>query len=156
MNIRIEFDGGTSCNIPRLGYGNGYGSYKIDNEPVYRCFFNRPMSANAAEILTLVHAINTIRSRDFPVGQIRISIYGDSQIALRLASSFGPNSIAKKPRKISAKSTDIFRESHPLSSCFRVLRTFTLNGDPEHSLSLCSATNRISLRGYMLGGSRGG
>lgn len=111
MNIRIEFDGGTSCNIPRLGFGNGYGSYKIDNEPVYRCFFNRPMSANAAEILTLVHAINAIRSRDFPVDRIRLSIYGDSQIALRWASSFGPNSIARKPRKISAKSTDIFRES---------------------------------------------
>lgn len=86
MNIRIEFDGGTSCNIPRLGFGNGYGSYKINDEPIHRCNFNRPMSANAAEIFTLVYAINALRDRDLiNISKVRLSIYGDSMIALNWA-----------------------------------------------------------------------
>lgn len=107
--MRIEFDGGTSCNVPRLGFGNGYGSYRIDDEPIHRCQFNRPMSANAAEVYTLVYAINAIRGRNIEVEQIRLSIYGDSQIALKWAECFGPSSI--RPRKLSKKSTGEFRNS---------------------------------------------
>ena len=73
----IHFDGGTPCNIPSLGYGNGYGSYRIDDGPVVRVDHNRPMSNNAAEIYTLISALKQI-----PPGE-PLLIIGDSQIALK-------------------------------------------------------------------------
>lgn len=91
--IQIEFDGGTPCNIPRIGYGNGYGSYKIDNEPVYRLFFNIPMSANAAEVKTLVRAMQTISQRHDPA-TTALQISGDSKIAL--ARCNGPSNWKRK------------------------------------------------------------
>lgn len=84
--IRIRFDGGTSCNIPRLGYGNGYGSYQIDNQPIYRCSFNVPMSANAAEIRTLVHALQTVAYNNCSEQDLHLEILGDSRIALKWAA----------------------------------------------------------------------
>jgi len=89
QKIRIEFDGGTPCNIPRLGYGIGYGSYQIQNcatgeiEPVVRVDHKRPMSANAAEVLTLVRAIQEVVSRFGR--EVELDIHGDSQIALKWA-----------------------------------------------------------------------
>ncbi len=87
MNIRIEFDGGTSCNIPRLGFGNGYGSYKINDEPVHRCFFNLPMSANAAELRTLWYAAKALIDRGIDVATSTLLVVGDSQIALGWAGN---------------------------------------------------------------------
>jgi ribonuclease HI len=52
----ICFDGGTSNNIPsKGGYGLGYGSYRLNGE-VVRVDFARPMSANEAEMRTLIAA----------------------------------------------------------------------------------------------------
>jgi ribonuclease HI len=76
---RIEFDGGTTCNIP-LRYGKGYGSYKIGDESVQRVKF-QSMSANSAEILTLVAAITEARKQ----GARSLLLVGDSQIALKWA-----------------------------------------------------------------------
>lgn len=94
---RIEFDGGTTCNIPSRGYGNGYGSYKRDDEPVFRCNFNRPMSANAAEIFTLVYAIRAAKQN----GASALLIVGDSQIALKWADVAAGNRAATKIKKTS-------------------------------------------------------
>jgi hypothetical protein len=52
----IHFDGGTTCNIPSRGYGNGYGSYLV-NEEIVKVDFGRPMSSNQAEIRTLIAAV---------------------------------------------------------------------------------------------------
>jgi len=80
--IEIEFDGGTSCNIPSRGYGRGYGSYRLDRGPITRVTFGN-MSANAAEISTLLAAIERIRANMPQVRRLRIS--GDSKIALKWA-----------------------------------------------------------------------
>lgn len=81
--VRIEFDGGTSCNIPRLGYGIGYGSYRINDRPIVRVNLERAMSANAAEVWTLVRAIREIGNLWFlPNHKLRVEIHGDSKIAL--------------------------------------------------------------------------
>jgi hypothetical protein len=82
--VRIEFDGGTPCNIPRLGYGDGYGSYKVDSEPIYRLNFRIPMSANVAEITTLRRAVESV-AQSFGKEGIALEIHGDSQIALKWA-----------------------------------------------------------------------
>lgn len=103
MNIRIEFDGGTSCNVPRLGFGNGYGSYKINDEPVHRCNFNLPMSANAAELRTLWYAVKALIDRGIDAKHSNLFIVGDSQIALGWAGN--------PKRKMSKKATPEFRES---------------------------------------------
>lgn len=79
--VRIEFDGGTPCNIPRLGYGDGYGSYRIDQQEIRRLEFQTPMSANVAEITTLTRAIEEVARTHNPQNT-RLDIYGDSQIAL--------------------------------------------------------------------------
>lgn len=82
--VRIEFDGGTPCNIPRLGYGDGYGSYKIDDQPIYRVNFRIPMSANCAELRTLSRAVRAVADTIGKSG-IALDIHGDSQIALKWA-----------------------------------------------------------------------
>ena len=78
---RVEFDGGSTCNIPRLGYGKGYGSYKVGDGPVRRVRFEGAMSANCAEVLTLVAAITDARK----TGAKKLLLIGDSQIALKWA-----------------------------------------------------------------------
>jgi ribonuclease HI len=76
---RIEFDGGTSCNVPAIGFGNGYGSYQIDNDPIVKLSFECPMSANAAEVLTVFFAICDAKKQ----GATSLLVVGDSQIALK-------------------------------------------------------------------------
>lgn len=82
MTYRIEFDGGTSCNVPSRGYGDGYGSYRINQERPVRLQFYRSMSANAAEILTLVKGVQEAKQK----GATDLLIIGDSQIALKWAN----------------------------------------------------------------------
>lgn len=77
--VNIEFDGGTPRNIPRLGYGNGYGSYQLNGGQIVRVEFGAPMSSNVAEIRTLIVAIKSI---GLPVESTKLLIHGDSQIAL--------------------------------------------------------------------------
>lgn len=104
MTFKIEFDGGTSCNIPRLGFGNGYGSYKINDEPIHRCNFNQPMSANAAEIRTLGYAVKAIVDRGIDPSKAILVLFGDSQIALNWARKCFFN----QPAKVSKKATPEF------------------------------------------------
>lgn len=85
ITVRIEFDGGTPCNIPRLGYGKGYGSYKIWNEPVHRCHFNRSMSANAAELFTLNYAIKAVIDRGCDTRNMVLYLVGDSRLVLDMS-----------------------------------------------------------------------
>lgn len=102
--IRIEFDGGTPCNIPRLGYGDGYGSYQIQDcqsgthFPIARINFARPMSANAAEIHTLVRAVEEVIRR-FGKDGIELDIHGDSKIALKWARGATESGRRVKPVK---------------------------------------------------------
>ncbi len=76
---RIEFDGGTTCNVPAKGFGTGYGSYQINNDPIVKLEFDCPMSNNAAEVLTIFFAIVEAKKRGFH----NLYVVGDSQIALR-------------------------------------------------------------------------
>lgn len=109
--VRIEFDGGTPCNIPSKGYGIGYGSYQISCggkvHPVQRINHGRPMSANAAEIMTLVKAIQEVSSKYGREG-ISLKIHGDSQIALKWARG---KTESGKPCKLSKNVSMEFRSS---------------------------------------------
>lgn len=80
--VRIEFDGGTPCNVPRLGYGIGYGSYQIDGDPIVRCDHGRPMSCNVAEIATLIVAMKSVLESRGDVSGIILEVHGDSKNAL--------------------------------------------------------------------------
>lgn len=83
--VRVEFDGGTPCNIPSKGYGDGYGSYQLCCNghvyPIERVNFGRPMSNNVAEISVLIRAIEAVARLHKPEKTI-LEIHGDSQIAL--------------------------------------------------------------------------
>lgn len=82
----IEFDGGTTNNNPKKGYGAGYGSYQIDGGEIRRVTFGNGHSCNSAEILTLVHAL-----RDLAQTSITGTVLcrGDSKIALKWISHKG-------------------------------------------------------------------
>jgi hypothetical protein len=80
-STKIEFDGGTTCNIPSRGYGNGYGSYRINGGKIVKLSFNCPMSCNAGEVLTLFFAIRAAALS----GAKTLHVVGDSQIALKWA-----------------------------------------------------------------------
>jgi ribonuclease HI len=84
----IYFDGGTSNNIPsRGGFGIGYGSYRLNGQ-VVRIDFARPMSANEAEIRTLIAAAEAAKLIRDPA-KTRLCVYGDSRIALKWARKAG-------------------------------------------------------------------
>lgn len=93
----VRFDGGTSCNIPRLGYGLGYGSYQIDDQPIVRLDFYEAMSANCAEIRTLASAVMSAKA----AGHRDLVILGDSQIALKWANVAAGNRKATKLKGVS-------------------------------------------------------
>lgn len=86
-DFKIEFDGGTSCNIPRKGFGIGYGSFKINDLPIERVKFTEGYSANAAELETLYSALlyldKYIREDAINHFAPSITICGDSCIALK-------------------------------------------------------------------------
>lgn len=115
--IRITFDGGTPCNIPRLGYGNGYGSYQIDGGRVITCDFNRPMSANAAEIWTAVFAVNDVTRHQSNLAEACLHFQGDSRIALKYCLNF------RRSVKFKSSSSGEFRDAilalHSLLPAFR-------------------------------------
>lgn len=101
--VTIEFDGGTPCNIPARGYGDGYGSYRINMRPIVRKQFHRPMSANAAELFTLHAALEEAASLCNPKAT-ELLIRGDSKIALKWAKCGfhnGKRNEAKIDRKVS-------------------------------------------------------
>lgn len=107
--VVIEFDGGTPCNIPRLGYGDGYGSYQIDSggtrAPIVRRNFGVPMSANVAEISTLIAAIKTVL-KSFDPKITALDIRGDSKTALwRCAKRTKPTS---PPSDFKAAADELF------------------------------------------------
>ncbi len=102
--ITIEFDGGTSCNIPSRGYGDGYGSFKIGDREVERIEHRRPMSCNVAEIMTAVVALD--RCRHF-FGSSEILLRGDSKIALNWANIGN----GRKPILPNKKKAESFRNA---------------------------------------------
>lgn len=94
--IVIEFDGGTSSNIPAKGYGKGYGSYRIDAHPIQRVEFGMGHSCNSAEIRTLVAALHDLATKCDPA-TTKVLVRGDSQIALRWVNKTGlPKSTGSK------------------------------------------------------------
>ncbi len=109
QTVRIEFDGGTSCNVPKLGYGLGYGSYKINNEPVVRCDFGIRMSANAAEVLTLCWALRNVPQPE----RTHLLICGDSKVALNRAVPI----LTKRKKAPAETGSNLFRDyCHLLTS----------------------------------------
>jgi ribonuclease HI len=98
----IEFDGGTSCNIPRLGFGKGYGSFRINGGKIRKIEFADPMSCNAAEIATMALAIAFAKAEGFN----RFLIKSDSMIALKWANVVAGNRKATKLGKASDSMQD--------------------------------------------------
>lgn len=85
----IEFDGGTSNNVPsRNGYGNGYGSYRLNDGEIVSVNFARPMSANVAEIRTLIAAVEAVQRISNP-DTMMLRVVGDSRLALDHAQKAG-------------------------------------------------------------------
>lgn len=103
---KIEFDGGTPCNIPRLGYGIGYGSFRVNGGEIVRCDHKIPMSANAAEIMTLIEGIRYVCRLEPNRNIIALDIWGDSQIAIKWALGFTKK---ENPAQLSKKSSLEFR-----------------------------------------------
>lgn len=86
----IEFDGGSSCNNPSIGYGEGYGSYQISSGetiyPIVRLTYGMGFSSNAAEIRTAGEALEGARQLGVSGGG-NVILRGDSKIALRWVKS---------------------------------------------------------------------
>jgi len=99
--VKIHFDGGTPCNIPRIGYGIGYGSFRLDDGEVIRVDHGIPCSNNAAETLTLCCALEVALA----AGATGVIIEGDSQIVIRRVNARN----GKKKKKVSG--SEAFRES---------------------------------------------
>lgn len=96
----IEFDGGTSCNIPSKGYGEGYGSFQINGGEIKRVEFGVGHSCNSAEILTLCAALNELKYV-CPYAK-EVLCRGDSQIALKWISYQGKPSKKSSPMFLDA------------------------------------------------------
>jgi len=75
----IYFDGGTTCNKPSVGLGEGYGSYKINSRPIVRLKLGKPHTNNSAEVATLYAAVVEAKA----LGWRKLHIFGDSQVALK-------------------------------------------------------------------------
>lgn len=101
----IWFDGGTPCNDPMKGYGEGYGSFRINNQEIVRLKFGQAMSANTAEIRTATAAILEAR-KQWPEGEY-LHLVGDSKIALKWVS----RASNRHDKKASEKTSQGFREA---------------------------------------------
>lgn len=103
MEHIICFDGGSASNIPP--FGNGYGSYRIDDRPIVRLDFKKDMSANVAEIKTGLAALDDLQKTT--LGNYSVYITGDSQIALRWIEA----AYLRKDKKVSKGATDLFKRT---------------------------------------------
>ena len=117
--IVIRFDGGNGCNDPKKGYGNGYGSFRINSGEVQRISFGIPMSNNAAETKTLIEAIKSLPV-DTNYTNTRLCIYGDSQIVLNWAIRAHKQEVIKEKR--CRKWSQEFRDA--VLELYAILRKF--------------------------------
>ncbi len=85
-NHVIQFDGGTTSNVPSRGFGYGYGSYQIDGGVIGKCQFGIGHSCNSAEILTLFEALKALRLLVPECDKKTVRVCGDSKIALKWVS----------------------------------------------------------------------
>lgn len=107
FTVEVVFDGGSKGRGFAPGKGMGYGSYRIDRQPIQRVNFNREMTAQAAEVLTLAQALQEVsKTRNAPYA--KIVIRGDSQVALACASRL------ETKRKIKLKGSDEFQDAQML------------------------------------------
>lgn len=91
----IEADGGTSCNDPKRGFGEGYGSFRISRPsrnqiwPIERVGFGIGHSCNSAEIFTLAAALRSMlkwmHNEDLNPSELTVLLRSDSRIALKWA-----------------------------------------------------------------------
>lgn len=117
----IEFDGGTSCNIPAIGYGEGYGSYKINDEEIKRVKFGVGHSNNSSEILTLVAALNELVERNTEdCSHISVMCRGDSKIALKWAN---PNLKSAPSEATSMAFRESIKEMRKVNCLFGIIKT---------------------------------
>lgn len=101
-DFTIEFDGGTTCNNPAQGFGEGYGSWQVNQEPICRVKFGYGHSCNSAEVRTLVDALRALSlTLDDPKSKT-VFVRGDSKIALKWVTS------KQHPTR---KSTEKFQEA---------------------------------------------
>lgn len=121
--VVIEFDGGTSCNIPRLGLGKGYGSYKIDDLPIARVEFGMGHSCNSAELRTITAALIDLHGLcEFTGGakKTRVIVRGDSQIALKWVNPLHK----KEPKPTSTKEfIEAIHQARHVASMFHSIKS---------------------------------
>lgn len=116
--VKITFDGGNGGNNPRLGYGDGYGSFQISGQGIQKVNFYEPMSNNAAEILTLIRALKEVKLK-YGTQNVYVSIRGDSQLALGWAKK----AFMRKPMKFGKNVSQRYKES--VEELYSVIAPFT-------------------------------
>ncbi len=103
--VRIEFDGGLDNYDRKTATGTGYGSYAIDNAEPIGIKFSTVMNSNAAELLTLLHAVYYVKDKR-GLG-VRLHVVGDSRNALKWVALAGTG-VRRYP---SAKSTTMWKSA---------------------------------------------
>ena len=133
----IEFDGGTSCNDPAKGYGDGYGTFMVGEKgtvfssanPKFTRRFGIGHSWNSAEIYTLVEALLHLHKELDRPKEASVLCRGDSRIALKWV-----NCKKHPPEKTSPKFRDGIRDLRSIVSEFGCVRTEWRGR--EHSVKL--------------------
>ena len=126
LEFHLWFDGGSTCNVPKWGYGEGYGSYTTGLpdklEKVVRVKFGKGHSANSAEIRTMVEGMNAIANAH-PDVLLILHIHGDSQIALNRVSGKGPKKMKKKWKPPTENFVEAIRLMEDAKSRFHTIHT---------------------------------
>ena len=94
LSICASADGGTSCNIPSKGFGDGYGSFQIGKGPIHRRKFGPGYSNNAAEIEIIASALTYIETQ-WDASELEVMFYSDSQVALAWLKASAEGSLKK-------------------------------------------------------------
>lgn len=129
--VRVEFDGGANGSGFKPGLGNGYGSYRINSEPVVRVDHYAVMTANCAEVLTLCCALEELAERFDPT-RLAVHVQGDSQIAIsRLKSARGVGRGKKNKVRVAKGSDGYVAACERLSEVAVKFAQFTARWQPR-------------------------
>lgn len=128
--VVVRFDGGTPCNVPAKGYGEGYGSFQIgEGTPPIRMKYGQPMSANCAEIRTATEALKEI-ARRHGLGKW-VHIIGDSQIALKWVNAAHSKEVMKVSKGSSQPFVEAIQDLYEVASGFEKIIT---EWQPRHKM----------------------
>jgi ribonuclease HI len=96
----LIFDGGNGASVDKMAYG----SFKIDNKPIYRVEFGVGYTNNEAEYKTLIYALEHIIER-YNAGDITLTIEGDSELVRSQVGTYEYGPYYELTDKIISKDT---------------------------------------------------